>query len=92
MAKNAAGGHKSGKKNRKHKRHLLRSPSHKRYEAENRCEKNKIKKQKRHRDNNPNDKTVLGTVPDYRNRKLKPEEQQELQRQHQWKAYLKGHI
>lgn len=55
MARNAAGGHKAGKKNRKHKRNAMRSKAQARYRSEARWLKNKAKKLAKHKKLHPND-------------------------------------
>ena len=48
----------TGKKGGKKVGRGMKSPSHTRYTSEDRREKNKIRKAKKHRKNHPNDKTV----------------------------------
>ena len=50
-----AGEHKGGKKNRKFGRNRNRDPAMKRYKAESRAEKNRIRRLKRHFKKHPND-------------------------------------
>lgn len=91
MAKSVSGsGGKKGKKNRKHLRHKMRSPSAKAYSAEGRSLKNKVKRVAKHKKLHPNDKQNVLTNVDYKIKRLKPEEQAELNRIRQWKCYLKG--
>ena len=91
MAKNAAGGHRAGKKNRKHNRNKLRSPSAKAYKAEGRAEKNKAKKLARHQRHHPNDKqSNYSVVVDYKVVKRTPEQQAEHLRVQAWKRYLRS--
>lgn len=91
MAKNANGtGGKKGKKNRKHLRNKMRSPSAKNYIAQGRCLKNKAKKYAKHLKSHPNDKPGIFVKVDYKVVKLKPEDAAELKRIINWRNYLRS--